>query len=70
MSKREFVNPAFKPAEAAQEVLLELVAAGFANSSENRTAMGGQGRGENLAASLIAVHKELTAYYRSLSAEQ
>lgn len=70
MSKQEFVNPVISPEQAAQEVVLELVSAGFANCPDTGVFAGGRMKGENVSAALIAIHRGLTAYYRSLSAEQ
>ena len=63
MSERPMINPLIHPELAAQEALLRLI-----DASTTEFAHGSQGEG--VAESMIAIHRKLTEYYRSLSARQ
>ncbi|UCP10237.1 hypothetical protein K5R88_00895 [Pseudomonas sp. MM213] len=63
MSEQVIIDPKTSPELAAQQVLLRLVEA-------SPTAFAHANNGKGVAESLIAIHKGLTEYYRSIDAKQ
>lgn len=63
MSVSSPVDPENNPELAAQEVVLELIKAGYFAPSNS---VNPEGAGQSLAEASIAAHKALRAYYKTL----
>jgi len=64
MTQAETINPVAWPELAAQQVIVEAVKAGAVQS------LGNEAQGTHAAKALIALHEQLTAYYRTLPGAQ
>ncbi|WP_374377701.1 hypothetical protein [Pseudomonas fluvialis] len=59
----DVISPTQHPVLAAQQVLLEIIKAGG-------NPIGNESQGQHTAKGLIALHEQLTAYYRTLPGAQ